>query len=68
MDDGHCRLPTDGLAPLAEKLLETSQDLIRTAFDLELAEGTVIPDRVGETDCIFLVCIAPSRQLQNGCF
>jgi exodeoxyribonuclease V alpha subunit len=54
MDDGHCRLPTDGLAPLAEKLLEISQDLIRTALDLELAEGTVIPDRVGETDCIFL--------------
>jgi exodeoxyribonuclease V alpha subunit len=41
------------LVPLAEKLLEISQDLIRTALDLELAEGTVIADRVGETDCIF---------------
>jgi exodeoxyribonuclease V alpha subunit len=54
MDDGHCGLPTDGLVPLAEKLLEMLQDLIRTALDLELAEGTVIADRVGETDCIFL--------------
>jgi hypothetical protein len=30
------------------------QDLIRTALDLELAEGTVIADRLGETDCVFL--------------
>jgi exodeoxyribonuclease V alpha subunit len=28
--------------------------LIRTALDLELAEGTVIGDRVGETPCVFL--------------
>src|SRR5262249_61951071 len=28
--------------------------LIRTALDLELQEGTVIADRVGETPCVFL--------------
>ncbi len=39
---------------LTEKLLEVPQELIRTALDLELQEGTVIADRVGETDCIFL--------------
>jgi exodeoxyribonuclease V alpha subunit len=54
MDDGHCGLPTNELAPLAEKLLEIPQDVIRTALDLELAEGTVIADQVGEIDCIFL--------------
>ena len=54
MDDGHCGLPTDELVPLAEKLLEISQDLIRIALDLELAEGTVIADRVDKIDCIFL--------------
>ena len=54
MDDGHCGLPTDELMPLAEKLLDVPQDLIRTALDLELADGTVIADRVGETDCVFL--------------
>src|SRR5262245_66307584 len=42
------------LVPLAEKLLEVPQELIRTALDLELREGTVITDRVGETPCIFL--------------
>ena len=54
MDEGHCGLPTEELVPLAEKLLEVPQQLIRTALDLELQEGTVIADRVGETPCVFL--------------
>src|SRR5438552_8281523 len=54
MDEGHCGLPTEELIPLAEKLLEVPQQLIRTALDLELAEGIVIADSVGETPCVFL--------------
>ena len=54
MDEGHCGLPMEELIPLAEKLLEVPQDLIRTAVDLELQEGTVVADRVGETPCVFL--------------
>jgi exodeoxyribonuclease V alpha subunit len=54
MDEGHCGLPTEQLIPLAEKLLEVPQQLIRTALDLELQEGTVIADQVGETPCVFL--------------
>src|SRR3989449_585041 len=54
MDEGHCGLPTEELVPLAEKLLEVPQQLIRTALDLELQEGTVMADRVGETPCVFL--------------
>ena len=54
MDEGHCGLPTDEFVPLAEKLLEVPEELVRTALDLELAEGTVIADRVGETPCVFL--------------
>src|SRR5450631_3269249 len=46
MDDGHCGLPTAELTPLAEKLLDAPQDLIRTALDLELADGTVIADNL----------------------
>ena len=57
MDEGHCGLPTEGLIPLAEKLLEVSQELIRTALDLELQEGTVVADRVGETPCVFLASL-----------
>jgi exodeoxyribonuclease V alpha subunit len=54
MDEGHCGLPTEELMPLAEKLLEVPQELIRTALDLELQEGTVVADRVAATPCIFL--------------
>jgi exodeoxyribonuclease V alpha subunit len=54
MDEGHCGLPTAELMPLAEKLLDVPQDLICTALDLELADGTVIADRLGDTACVFL--------------
>jgi exodeoxyribonuclease V alpha subunit len=54
MDDGHCGLPVTELTPLAEKLLDVPQALIRTALDLELADGAVIADRLADTDCGFL--------------
>jgi exodeoxyribonuclease V alpha subunit len=54
MDEGHCGLPTAELMPLAEKLLDVPQDLICTALDLELADGTVIADRLGDAACVFL--------------
>src|SRR5207302_6405718 len=54
MDEGHCGLPTEELVPLAEQLLDVPQDLIRTALDLELADGTVIANRVGDKPCVFL--------------
>jgi exodeoxyribonuclease V alpha subunit len=57
MNEGHCGLPVDELVPLAEKLLEVTPPLIRTALELELQESTVIADRVGETPCIFLAAL-----------
>ena len=54
MDEGHCGLPTDELVPLAVDLLEVPRELVLTALDLELAEGAVVADTVGETSCIFL--------------
>ena len=54
MDDGHCGLPTEELVPLAVELLEISKELVQTALDLELSEGTVIAATVGETACVFL--------------
>ena len=42
---------------LAETLLEVPQDLIRGALGLELADGAVVADRVGETDCVFLASL-----------
>lgn len=55
MNEGHCGLPTEELIPLAEELLEVPPELIRTALDLELSDGAVIADHVGETPCVFLV-------------
>jgi exodeoxyribonuclease V alpha subunit len=54
MNEGHCGLPTEELMPLSEKLLEVPQELVRTALELELQEGTVVADQVGETPCVFL--------------
>jgi exodeoxyribonuclease V alpha subunit len=53
MDNGHCGLPMDELVPLAVELLEVPKELVLTALELELAEGAVIADTVGDRPCIF---------------
>src|SRR5689334_158918 len=53
-NEGHCGLPKDELMPFAAKLLEVPPDLIGTALTLELTEGTVVADTVGDTPCVFL--------------
>ena len=63
MDEGHCGLPAEELAPLAAELLEVPKELIQTALELELAEGSVISDRVGETPCIFLAGLYRAEQV-----
>ncbi len=57
MDEGHCGLPREELVRLAESLLEVPADLVGTALELELADGSVISDRVGEIECIFLAAL-----------
>ena len=54
MNEGHCGLPADELELLASRLLEVPDDPIRTALELELAEGTVVADTVAGTSCVFL--------------
>jgi exodeoxyribonuclease V alpha subunit len=54
MDEGHCGLPTEELVPLAVDLLAVDKGLVLTAMELELKDGTVIADTVGETACLFL--------------
>ena len=63
MDDGHCGLPNAELVPLAVELLEISQELVLTALDLELSEGTVIAASVGETPCVFLAGLYRAEQV-----
>ena len=54
MDDGHCGLPAEELVPHAVELLEVSNELVQSALDLELDEGTIVADTVADTPCIFL--------------
>jgi exodeoxyribonuclease V alpha subunit len=54
MGNGHCGLPLEELVPLAIKLLEVPNDLIQTAIDLEMTEGTITADTVGDVPCAFL--------------
>lgn len=51
---GHCALPADDLLSLAEELLEIGRDRLAEALSLEVGEGNVVPDAVGDRDCVFL--------------
>jgi exodeoxyribonuclease V alpha subunit len=62
MDEGHCGLPVENLLPLAEELLEVPTELVQTALDLELSEGTVVADSIGETPCQPALAVDRSRQ------
>jgi exodeoxyribonuclease V alpha subunit len=65
MDEGHCGLPVAELTPLAEKLLDVPQALVHTALDLELSDGTVIADRLADTDCVFLAGLRAERAIAD---
>ena len=54
MGEGHCGLPAADLRPLAAELLEAPEGLVQSAVEAELAAGTLVADRVGETPCVFL--------------
>ena len=59
---GHCGLPMDELRPLAAELLDVPGDAVRTALDLELAEGAVVADTVEDTPCAFLARLHRAEQ------
>ena len=54
MSNGNCGLPLEELIPLSVKLLEVPDELIQTATELEIIDGTVIADTVVDTPCLFL--------------
>src|SRR4249920_2089781 len=66
MDEGHCGLPTGELIRLAIELLEVLEELVVPALDLELTEGTVIADTVGDMPCVFLGGLHRAEQLIAG--
>jgi exodeoxyribonuclease V alpha subunit len=54
MDEGHCGLPLPDLTANAARLLAIPEDLVARAIDLELADATVVADRVDGSPCVFL--------------
>ena len=54
MDEGHCGLPEDDLLGTGAELLEVTAERLTAALALELADGTVVADAVGERRCLFL--------------
>jgi len=52
--DGHCALPKDDLLENAAGILEIPKDSLPDALALELQEGNVISDNIGDRGCIFL--------------
>jgi exodeoxyribonuclease V alpha subunit len=54
MDEGHCGLPQEELLALTRQLLEVPAELVDTALDLELQDGTVIADDLDGRRCAFL--------------
>jgi exodeoxyribonuclease V alpha subunit len=54
VDDGHCGLPRDELLTLAEELLEIPTEILEDAINLELGDGMVVADTIGERQCVFM--------------
>ena len=52
--DGHCGLPRGELVKRGSALLEVPAKQVEIALNQELAEGTVVNDRIGEEPFIFL--------------
>ena len=62
MDEGHCGLPVDELHLQAAALLEIPAEIVAAALELELADGGVVADTVGERACVFLAGLYRAEQ------
>lgn len=52
--NGHCALPKDDLLKLAAQILEIPEASLDSALALELQDGVVKADKIGDRNCIFL--------------
>ncbi len=62
MDEGHCGLPEDDLLRTGAELLEVSADRLTAALALELQDGAVVADTVGDRRCVFLAGLYRAEQ------
>ena len=62
MDEGHGGRPEDDLVRTGAELLDVSADRLTAALALELQDGTVVADTVGERRCVFLASLYRAEQ------
>ncbi len=62
MDEGHGGRPEDDLLRTGAELLDVSADRLTAALALELQDGTVVANTVGERRCIFLASLYRAEQ------
>jgi len=62
MDEGHCGLPEAALMTQAATLLEVPAALVEEAVRLELGEGAIVRDRVGDDTLLFLAPLHAAEQ------
>ena len=60
---GHCGLPVAELTRAAAALIEVEAGLIEAALELELHDGALRADSVGEEACVFLAGLYRSEQV-----
>jgi exodeoxyribonuclease V alpha subunit len=54
MDSGHCGLPLETLRQTSVRLLEIPEAIVDDAIRLELEDGSIVPDTIDGTACVFL--------------
>ncbi len=59
---GHCGLPVEDLMRDTARLLDVPADLVQAAIAREQAQGTVVPQTIGERACVFLTGLARAEQ------
>ncbi len=60
---GHCGLPVAELIRSTAELIEVETGLIETALQLELQDGALVADTVGDAPCVFLSGLYRSEQV-----
>ena len=55
--EGHCGLPLEDLVSVTTELLDCSGPQVREALDLELAQGHIVAEQIGGSDCVFPVAL-----------
>jgi exodeoxyribonuclease V alpha subunit len=59
---GHCGLPDVELLPLAVKLLDIPEEIIKTAIAQEIEDKVLLPDTVDGQPCVFLAPLYYAEQ------